>query len=119
MPHVLSLCENQFLKNHNIRQKFNILLILTGKNASELLEWHVFRVQGMPNPIACVASLYNKQFLKNHSFRRHIAENGRGIGLLGGVGGVGGCYGGIRVYGCHVCIGGLPGNLGTQELEGV
>ena len=31
MPQVLSLCEKQFLKNHNFRQKFHILLILTGK----------------------------------------------------------------------------------------
>ena len=30
----------------------------------------------MPNPMALVASLCNKQFMKNHKFRRHIAENG-------------------------------------------
>ena len=76
MPQVLSLCDKWFLKNHNFRQKFHILLILTGKNASKLLEWHIFRVQGMSNPMALVASLYDKQFLKNHNFRRHIAENG-------------------------------------------
>ena len=76
MPQVLSLCDKQFLKNHNFRQKFHILLILTGENASKLLEWHIFRVQGMSNPMALVASLYDKQFLKNHNFRRHIAENG-------------------------------------------
>ena len=33
MPQVLSLCDKQFLKNHNFRQKIHILLILTGKNA--------------------------------------------------------------------------------------
>ena len=30
----------------------------------------------MPNPMALVASLYNKQFMKNDNFRRHIVENG-------------------------------------------
>ena len=30
----------------------------------------------MPNPMALVASLYDKWFMKNHNFRRHIAENG-------------------------------------------
>ena len=76
MLQVLSLCNKQFVKNDNFRQKFHILLILTGKNASKLLELHVFRVQGMLNPVALVASLYGKQFMKNHNFRRHIAENG-------------------------------------------
>ena len=76
MPQVSSLCNQQFLKNHNFRQKFQILLILTGKNASKLLEWCVFRVQGMQNAIAIVASLYGKWFMKNHNFRRHIAEHG-------------------------------------------
>ena len=69
-------CNKQFLKNHNFRQKFHILLILTGKNASKLLEWHIFRVWGMPNSMALVASLYDKGFMKNHNFWRHIAENG-------------------------------------------
>ena len=46
------------------------------KNTLKLLEWHIFRVQGMPNPMALVASLYDKQLMKNHNFRRHIAENG-------------------------------------------
>ena len=35
-----------------------------------------FRVQGMPNTVALVASLHDKWFMKNHNFRRHIAENG-------------------------------------------
>ena len=61
------------LKNHNFRQKFHILLILTGKNASKWLEWCIFRVQGMPNPMALVSSLYDKQFLKNQNFRRQVA----------------------------------------------
>ena len=30
----------------------------------------------MPNPMALVASLYDKWFMKNHNFRRHITENG-------------------------------------------
>ena len=39
------------------------------ENALKLLEWHIFRVQGMPNPMLQVSSLCNKQFLKNHNFR--------------------------------------------------
>ena len=57
MPQVSSLCEKWFLKNHNFRQKFHILLILTGKNEWKLLEWCIFRVQGVPNPMTLVASL--------------------------------------------------------------
>ena len=48
----------------------HILLILTGINASKWLEWHVFRVWGMPNPMAQVSSLYDKWFLKNHNLRQ-------------------------------------------------
>ena len=59
MSQVLSLCDKQFLKNHNFRQTFHILLILTEKNALKLLEWCVFRVQGVPNPMALVLSLYD------------------------------------------------------------
>ena len=76
MPQVSSPCNKQFLKNHNLRQKFHILLIWTGKNASNLLEWCIFRVQGMLNPMTLVGSLYDKWFIKNHNFRRHIAEHG-------------------------------------------
>ena len=76
MPQVLTLRNKQFLKNHNFRQKFHILLILTGKNSSKLLEWHIFKVRGIPNPMALVACLYNNEFMKNHNFRRHIAEHG-------------------------------------------
>ena len=61
---------------HNFRQKIHILLILTGKNASKLFEWHIFRVQGMPNPMALLASLYNMRFMKNHNFWWHITGNG-------------------------------------------
>ena len=46
-------------------QKFHILLILTGKNALKWLEWCVFRVWDVPNPMVQVSSLYNKWFLKN------------------------------------------------------
>ena len=40
-------CQGEFRKQPN----FHILLILTGKNASKLLEWCIFRVWGMPNPM--------------------------------------------------------------------
>ena len=59
-------CQGEFRK----QPKFHILLILTGKNASKWLEWHVFRVQGMLNPMLQVLRLCNKQFLKNHNFRQ-------------------------------------------------
>ena len=62
-----------FLKNQNFRQKCHTLLILTGKNASNWLEWCVFRVWGMPNPMVQVSSLYNKEFLKNPNFRIQVA----------------------------------------------
>ena len=51
-------------------QKFHILLILTGKNTSKWLEWHVFRIWDVPNLMALVSSLYNKQLLKNQNFRK-------------------------------------------------
>ena len=51
-------------------QNLHILLILTGKNASKWLEWCIFRVWGMPNPMPQVSSLCNKRFLKNHNFRQ-------------------------------------------------
>ena len=60
MVQVSSLYNKQFLKNQNFRQKFHILLILTGKNALKWFEWCVFRVLGMPNPMAVVLSLYDK-----------------------------------------------------------
>ena len=60
-----------FVKGSSVNsQKFHILLNLTGKDASKWLEWHVFRVQGMPNPMVQVSSLYNKWFLKNQKFRQ-------------------------------------------------
>ena len=49
--------------------KFHILLILTGKNALKWLEWWIFRVWGMLNPMVQVLSLYDKGFLKNQNFR--------------------------------------------------
>ena len=61
-------CQKEIRK----QPKFHILLILTGKNASKWLEWHIFRVQGMPNPMPQVLHLCNKQFLKNHNFRQKI-----------------------------------------------
>ena len=44
MAQVLSLYDKCFLKNQNFRQKFHILLILTGKNALKWLEWYIFMV---------------------------------------------------------------------------
>ena len=52
--------------------KFHILLILAGKNASKWLEWCIFRVGGMPNPMPQVSSLCDKWFLKNHNFRQNF-----------------------------------------------
>ena len=70
MAQVSSIYNKLFLKNQNFRQKFHILLILTGKNASKWLEWYVFRVWGVPNPMAQVSSIYDKWFLKNQNFRQ-------------------------------------------------
>ena len=39
------------------------------KKGLKFLEWCIFRVWGMPNPMALVASPYNKWFMKNHNFR--------------------------------------------------
>ena len=58
------------------KAKISHFVDIDWENALKLLEWHIFRVQGMLNPMALVASLYDKWFLKNHNFRRHIAENG-------------------------------------------
>ena len=65
--HFSVFCQGEFRK-----QKFHILLILTGKNASQKV------VSGMYLGFkACwiqccrlLQSLYNKQFLKNHNFRQ-------------------------------------------------
>ena len=60
-----------FVRGNSVnRQKFHILLILTGKNASEWLEWCMFWVWGMLIPVAQVSSLYNKCFLKHQTFRQ-------------------------------------------------
>ena len=59
-------CQEEFRK----QPKFHILLILTGKNASKWLEWCIFRVQSMPNPMPQVLGLCDKQFLKNHNVRQ-------------------------------------------------
>ena len=75
-----SLCKLTFfsflLGEFRKQSKFHILLILIGINALKWLQWHLFRVWGMLNPMPQVLSLCDKQFLKNHNFRRHIAENG-------------------------------------------
>ena len=59
-------CQGELRK----QPKSHILLILTGKNALKWLEWCIYRVWGMPNPMLQVSSLCNKQFLKNHNFRQ-------------------------------------------------
>ena len=43
LAQVSSLYGKWFLKNQNFRQNFYILLMLTGKNALEWLEWYKFR----------------------------------------------------------------------------
>ena len=67
-----SFCQGEFRK----QPKFHILFILTGNNALKWLEWCIFKVWGMLNSMALVASPYDKWFMKNHNFRRHIAANG-------------------------------------------
>ena len=64
MAQLSSLYNKWFLKNQNFRQKFHILLILTGKNASKWLERCIFRVWGLPNPMVQVSRLYDKLLLK-------------------------------------------------------
>ena len=73
MAQVSSLYVKWFLKNQNFRQKFHILLILTGKNASKWLQWCILSVRGMLNPMALVSSLYDKWFLKNQNFQRQVS----------------------------------------------
>ena len=63
-------CQGEF----RTQPKFHILLILTGNNALKLLEWWVFRVWGMPNPMPQVLSLCDKWFLKNYNFRQKISH---------------------------------------------
>ena len=58
-------CQGEFRKE----PKFHILLILTGNNALKWLEWCIFKVWGMPNPMALVASPYNKWFMKKSQFQ--------------------------------------------------
>ena len=41
-----------------------------GTNALKWLEWCVFRVQRVPNPMVQISSLYDKQFLKYQNFRQ-------------------------------------------------
>ena len=63
-------------KIKKIRQKFHILLILTGKNVLKWLVWCVFRVQCVLNPMALVSTLYDKQFLKNQNFWIQVSIKG-------------------------------------------
>ena len=53
--------------------KIYILLILTGKNALKWLEWCVYRIWGMPDPMALVLRLSDKWLLKNQNFRGKVA----------------------------------------------
>ena len=57
-------------------KKFTFCWFWLGKMQSKLFQWHIFRVQGMPNPMALLASLYNMWFMKNHNFWWHITGNG-------------------------------------------
>ena len=57
-------CQGELRK----QPKFQILLVLTGKNALKWIEWCILRVQGMPNPMPQDSNLCNKLFLKNHNF---------------------------------------------------
>ena len=41
-------------------------------NALKWLELCIFRIWGMPNPMAHVSSLYDKWFLKNQNFRQKV-----------------------------------------------
>ena len=59
-------CQGQFRK----QPKFHIVLILTEKNALKWLQWCIFRVRGIPNPILQVSSLCDKQFMKNYNFKQ-------------------------------------------------
>ena len=68
---VSSPYDKWFLKNHNIRQKFPIWLILTGKNALQNgLSGAYLGFKTCQIPMVQVSSLYNKWFLKNHNFRQ-------------------------------------------------
>ena len=46
------------------------------ENALKWFKWYVYRVQGVPNSMALVSSLYNKRFLKNQNCRRKVVLNG-------------------------------------------
>ena len=61
-------CQGELKK----QPKIYILLISTGKHASKWLDWCIFRVQGMPNPMALVVNLYDKWFMKNFRQQFHI-----------------------------------------------
>ena len=54
--------------------KFHILLILTGNNALKFLEWCIFKVWGMPNPILQVLSLCDKWFSEKLQFQAKISH---------------------------------------------
>ena len=73
MAQVSSLYDKWFLKNQNFRQKFHILLILTGKMHWNGLSGAYLGFKACLNPMAQVSSLYDKWFLKNQNFRRQVA----------------------------------------------
>ena len=53
-------------------KNFTLCWLWLGKNALKLIEWHIYRVSGVPNPAVLVLSLYDKWFLKNENFRRKV-----------------------------------------------
>ena len=50
--------------------KIDILLLLTGKNALKWLQWCIYRVWGVLNPMVLLLSVYDKQILTNPNFKR-------------------------------------------------
>ena len=66
-------CQGEFRKQPKIS---HFVDFDWGKMHQNGLSGTYLGVWGMLNPMALVASLYNKQFMKNGNFRRHIVENG-------------------------------------------
>ena len=64
MVQVLSLYDKGFLKKSKFQAQILHFVDFDWRNASKWIEWHIFRIQGMPNPMALVSGLYNKWFLK-------------------------------------------------------
>ena len=50
--------------------KFTFCWFWLGKNALKWLQWCIYRVWGVLNPMVLLLSVYDKQFLTNPNFRR-------------------------------------------------